>query len=441
MHVLHAHISFYLDFHPFHPYLFRLATQRDQEYKKIVEQLHRIRANVKLFQDVLQSGAEAFEQSFVERLKTQMELAESTILTFKREQREVFEQLVQSEKTLSREVAAYVAKFESWTSAQGERTARPGTRGTPSKRGSGSSHTATTKAIALSGASEAAAAQKACPTTVPAEVHAFDRYAAAQGHKGGWEEYDHRVFLGLRKKFRAAPQFIDAVVEALPGLTHADVVEHEQWYDEYVFLLEAKKAAITRWRSEKEEQRQAQLRQADDNLNDGGTSVQSSDLGRTGLDDKAAAAMAFRAQSEKELEQQERAEKKAQIAQWRAARTAAQEAAQAHEREESARVQGLAAAAEAARRTASRQQAMAVRAARAVRQQEAEEAARAQAASRPKVPAAALEALRAQDAQRLEQRRMAQHQAEAEAALRAERLERLRAKVFGDVGGFMSKSI
>ena len=48
------------------------------------------------------------------------------------------------------------------------------------------------------------------------------------------------------------PVFLNHVLPAIPTRTEEEIREHEEWYQEYLFLNETKKDAIKKWKEKKE---------------------------------------------------------------------------------------------------------------------------------------------------------------------------------------------
>ena len=48
------------------------------------------------------------------------------------------------------------------------------------------------------------------------------------------------------------PVFLTHVLPAIPTRTEEEIREHEDWYQEYLFLNETKKDAIKKWKEKRE---------------------------------------------------------------------------------------------------------------------------------------------------------------------------------------------
>ena len=71
------------------------------------------------------------------------------------------------------------------------------------------------------------------------------------GHTGGWDEYDHQIYLRTHVKHHDAGGLLEDLAHQLPARTPEDLDRHHQWYLEYSSLLRDKKAAILQWKEQK----------------------------------------------------------------------------------------------------------------------------------------------------------------------------------------------
>ncbi|KAJ8285271.1 hypothetical protein GJAV_G00024890 [Gymnothorax javanicus] len=259
----------------------KLTQDRATEVIKLQQHLKKIRNGVNRFQRQLMDVK--LTPELIEKLKEIMTEVEFSISSFKEDKRQSYEELLKSECTCSQEVSALEKKIAVWALA--------GTQG-----------------------SKAVAAPPAHPTrvrvtqTLPPEVKELERFLLATGgRQGGWDQYDHEVFLRERakKRGRDAPPHV-------PGKTSDEVVRHEEWYQELLHLEEKKKEAILRWRSQRQRRREQELRQQKEE------------------EDSAKQEEAQSADSRRRQEAEERREVAARLEAWRAERRA-QEAAE-HER-------------------------------------------------------------------------------------------------------------
>ena len=75
---------------------------------------------------------------------------------------------------------------------------------------------------------------------------------AGGGHSGGWDDYDHQVFLKVKTHYHSEQDgLIEALLRELPARNREDLEGHEKWHREYLHLLEERKAAIAEWREER----------------------------------------------------------------------------------------------------------------------------------------------------------------------------------------------
>jgi hypothetical protein len=425
----------------------RLQNQQFIEKEKIVDRLKRIRANVKLFKDVL-ATQNVLQDHFVDRLRTHMETAETSIMHFKSKQKDAFEDLVQQEKLLTKELAAYKAKMDAWQSPAAAAAATPKaakSQANSRPRSTAPSTTATVLAAVHSSSQESedeaghddkagadAAARRrttslaaAFAVAKPKEIEEYERFLAKHGSGGGWDRYEHGTFLRLCNKYGNGERLAEAVVEALPGRRHEEVEEHERWWALHEKMLAAKKEAIARWRAQRNEAAHAgRADSGDDGEREEGTDP----AGVREHPNTAGDLEVMKARAEKI--DAERTETKARVAAWRA-----QQAARAREEEENTRKQQLlqsrvVTADEATRRAKTKAQ---VAEYRTAKQQQQCEQARENGPSPSRVTATDLAARRAADAQWLKERKEAAAQIEKEDREREQRLAALRAMV--RVGG------
>ncbi|XP_065836243.1 coiled-coil domain-containing protein 112-like isoform X1 [Oscarella lobularis] len=209
----------------------KLVEERKQERQKLRQQINRVRTNVGKFQRSLKSAKP--NQQFVQKLKELMEEIESSITAFKNQQRENYDSLSKEEKVASQEISAFDKRIESWTLMS---TSAPPTQAAKTGDGGTKSHT---------------------ETEYPPAIADFERFLQQTGgHQGGWDDYDHQTFLKIyRAHHSKGKPFLDEAVRSLPGRSERDVVEHEQWYREYLALKDRRKEAIRVWREQKESEK------------------------------------------------------------------------------------------------------------------------------------------------------------------------------------------
>ena len=71
------------------------------------------------------------------------------------------------------------------------------------------------------------------------------------GHKGGWDEYDHNIFLKFRLTYKGNPAFLNELNGQIATKTADEIDKHEKWFQEYSKLADAKKLAIKQWKENK----------------------------------------------------------------------------------------------------------------------------------------------------------------------------------------------
>ncbi|XP_052795375.1 coiled-coil domain-containing protein 112-like [Mya arenaria] len=219
--------------------------ERKTEQVKLKQQLEKISHMVKRFHRELRDVKPTPE--FVERLKMIMEDIEATINAFKEQQRKQYEAMLLEERTTELEVQALEKKFDSWTQLA-----------------------AATPSNTRPGQHKPLATARDVTKDLPPEVATFEKFMEQSGGmRGGWDEYDHQTFLKFRQRYQGKAVFLEHVLPALPTRTEEEIQEHEEWYQEYLFLNETKKQAIKHWRQRKEEEKDELLSRATEEADEG----------------------------------------------------------------------------------------------------------------------------------------------------------------------------
>lgn len=174
---------------------------------------------------------------FVEKLREMMEEIENAINTFKEEQRLIYEELIQEEKTTNNELNAISRKIDSWALGNSE----------------------TEKAFRA--ISSKVPIDRVTPSTLPEEVVEFENFLQQTGgRQGGWDDFDHQNFVKVRNKHKGKPAFMKELVEHLPGKTLDEVQQHERWYHKFLALEERKKESIQNWKVKKQQKKEEILK-------------------------------------------------------------------------------------------------------------------------------------------------------------------------------------
>uniref|UniRef100_H2YGT9 Coiled-coil domain-containing protein 112 n=1 Tax=Ciona savignyi TaxID=51511 RepID=H2YGT9_CIOSA len=197
------------------------------EQNKIEDNLFKIRNKVDTFKQLLCNVKST--PDFVEKLKCTMEDVECTINAFKENQRTMFQQLVEEEETLQQEIEVLEKRIQQSKQAS-----------MPSSSGSSKFLKRSTPGIASS--------------SLPPEIAAYEKFIAVNGVQGGWDDYDHGLFIKIRNKHKGKSSFIAAAVNGIPGRRSSDVTAHEEWYKMFLELKEKKKCVIANWKMEKEKE-------------------------------------------------------------------------------------------------------------------------------------------------------------------------------------------
>lgn len=166
-----------------------------------------------------------------------MEEIENAINTFKEEQRLIYEELIQEEKTTNNELNAISRKIDSWALGNSE----------------------TEKAFRA--ISSKVPIDRVTPSTLPEEVVEFENFLQQTGgRQGGWDDFDHQNFVKVRNKHKGKPAFMKELVEHLPGKTLDEVQQHERWYHKFLALEERKKESIQNWKVKKQQKKEEILK-------------------------------------------------------------------------------------------------------------------------------------------------------------------------------------
>ncbi|XP_072137505.1 coiled-coil domain-containing protein 112-like isoform X1 [Mobula birostris] len=207
----------------------KMANNRKTEQMKIQQQLAKIHHNVKRFQGQLKDVKPTPE--FIEKLREIMEEVEDSINVFKEAQRQIYENLLKEEKVATQEVLAVEKKIEIWA-----------------RNPTVISKTALAKGSSIK------------PGNVLVEIADFEKFLQQTGHQGGWDDFDHKNFLKVWTKHKGKPSFIEEALQYLVGRTREDIIQHEQWYQEFLFLEKRRKEAIQRWKTEKQQEKEKLMR-------------------------------------------------------------------------------------------------------------------------------------------------------------------------------------
>ncbi|XP_038660991.1 coiled-coil domain-containing protein 112 isoform X1 [Scyliorhinus canicula] len=211
----------------------KLTNNRKTEKMKVQQHLAKIHHNVKRFQSQLMDVKPTPE--FIEKLREIMEEVENAISVFKEDRRQIYKEFLKEEKTTTQEISAVEKKIEVWAQ-------------TPTI-------TMTPKTTVAKGASI-----KSGPDNVLVEIAEFDQFLQQTGRQGGWDDFDHHNFLKVWIKHKGKPSFIEEALQYLVGRTHEDIMQHVQWYQDFLFLEERQKEAIQKWKTKKQYEKVTLLR-------------------------------------------------------------------------------------------------------------------------------------------------------------------------------------
>ncbi|KAM4616784.1 coiled-coil domain-containing protein 112 [Polymixia lowei] len=214
-----------------------LQEERDAEKMNLQKQLLKIHNGVRTFQRQLTDVKPCPE--LIEKLKEIMTEVEISVNTFKEDQCLRFEELLKEERICCQEIVAYEKKMDNWTLAVKSDPKLPPT----------------------------AATQVTKPTDgdFPPEVRALESFLQKTGGPvGGWDQYDHQAFLKVWTKHCGRPAFRREAKLYLPGKSLEEIEQHEDWYQQLIFLQDKKREAIQRWKTGRRQERQARIRGQED---------------------------------------------------------------------------------------------------------------------------------------------------------------------------------
>ncbi|MEE6513085.1 hypothetical protein FKM82_020524 [Ascaphus truei] len=158
-----------------------------------------------------------------------MEEADHAIRAFKEDQCLIYDELMKEEKTTVIELTALEKKIETWVLFNV----------LPEK--------------IFKGPSGKEFMDKMTSNQLPEDVVEFEKFLQQTGgRQGGWDDFDHQSFLKVWTKHKGKPAYLDEALAYLPSRTREDIQEHENWYQEFLFLEERKKESIQKWKAKKQ---------------------------------------------------------------------------------------------------------------------------------------------------------------------------------------------
>ncbi|XP_059060738.1 coiled-coil domain-containing protein 112-like [Achroia grisella] len=100
------------------------------------------------------------------------------------------------------------------------------------------------------------------------EVEEYQKFMSTHRRYGGWNEYNHNVFVVSWKKYFDTEKSVDAefqysnhenfpnflidIGEKIPGITKDEVISHIQWYTKYLYFKNRQQKALDKWRASKQ---------------------------------------------------------------------------------------------------------------------------------------------------------------------------------------------
>ncbi|XP_053181507.1 coiled-coil domain-containing protein 112 [Scomber japonicus] len=208
-----------------------LERERKAEKMNLQKHLVKIHNGVRKFQRQLIDVKPTPE--LIERLKEIMSEVEISINTLKEEERSCFEELLKEERTCRQEITAYEKKIENWSLVVKSDPKLP------------PAPTVKTKPL---------------DRDLPAEVRALESFLQKTGGPhGGWDQYDHQTFLKVWTKHSGQTTYRKEAKLYLPGKMLEEIEQHEDWYQELIYLQDRKREAIQRWKASKQQHRQTRI--------------------------------------------------------------------------------------------------------------------------------------------------------------------------------------
>ncbi|KFV18632.1 Coiled-coil domain-containing protein 112, partial [Tauraco erythrolophus] len=203
---------------------------------KMLQQLSKIQNNVKRLQRQLKDVKPTPE--FVDKLREMMEEVENAINAFKEEQRQTYEQLLKEERTAINELSVFERKVELWALGSSK----------------------TEKVLKFPSAK--VSVNKTLENHLPEEVVEFERFLQRTGGwQGGWDDYDHQIFLKIWTKHKGRLSFVDEALEYLCGRTKEDIEQHDKWYQQFLILHKRKKESIKKWKEKQHQEKEGNLKE------------------------------------------------------------------------------------------------------------------------------------------------------------------------------------
>ncbi|XP_047514425.1 coiled-coil domain-containing protein 112-like isoform X1 [Pieris napi] len=96
------------------------------------------------------------------------------------------------------------------------------------------------------------------------EVQRFQEFMKTNKRYGGWDEYNHNIFVHIWNKYygddvienidKKDPTYLkfkDEICVKIFGINTDDVYSHTEWYNEYLNLKKCQEAALNKWRENK----------------------------------------------------------------------------------------------------------------------------------------------------------------------------------------------
>eukprot|EP00127_Corallochytrium_limacisporum_P001918 Clim_evm73s88 gene=Clim_evmTU73s88 len=178
------------------------------------------------------------------KVRTLLEEVEKSVMAIRHTQRRAYDGLLENESRLQGDLAMFEQQMLKWDTAAERLFQEP-----PNKAKSHARNTS----------------KSLCHKGLPPEIIQFEDYLLEHGgHTGGWNEGDHLLFLKFRKPLMSNAWSPDQVVKKMQGRPYDEVMQHEQWYAEYLALRDQKKGAIHQWRKRREAEKARVVGDSDD---------------------------------------------------------------------------------------------------------------------------------------------------------------------------------